>query len=611
MQPLISRSVTTERVFPPITPALYKPENDRSKLNPDQSMARTLVACPTPLTLSKHFRRRRNGRDFLTHALFTHRSAFESELAGEVQRADFFWEELYTELNFTDRQDVWSSLAQSLSNEQRQLETLSDPTELRSRFVDELLIDTHAAFFNGYVRNAAELDLNHRAWKHFYFVLQLLDWSGLGKDEKFQLIRAASEARLVLLETAERWQQVRDLCKLLLNYAPNPVVYEDRISNANLSQRINHHVKANNSGRTGVHNTLAAVRDLKQLIPAYPQDRSLYKRLAALHYDSAVQLNDIGEISYALLAAQQSVTTNPTNKEYAALLAQLTTTMNDIKERANGSPPPGPRYQGTGPYLRDLARSGFSLVEEYKASDEARVVFESARLAEALNLWRRIGLPKPSDRWPERACKLLDAVSSIFASRPANAREIAQSWQTWARGDRDLSEIQATEVCDFLRKKLVKRSPDERKPEVEAVFLEPASRSRKQKETALPFRTWLLSKRERRLKLQVAAAVVIFLVAGVVFLVDLRARSVRTASYQSILQGETNGNYLQVIDGAEAFLSHPLVMLADDRDAEVVKRYSEALVMWVARQPGEGTPEITTRVERYQQLVANGSGGGL
>ncbi|HEU4766347.1 MAG TPA: hypothetical protein VFS77_03205, partial [Pyrinomonadaceae bacterium] len=130
-------------------------------------------------------------------------------------------------------------------------------------------------------------------------------------------------------------------------------------------------------------------------------------------------------------------------------------------------------------------------------------------------------------------------------------------------------------------------------------------------ERAVPFQYWLLSGKGRRLKFQVAAAVILFVVVSSVFVIDMRARSVRTNSYQSILQGETNGNYLQVIDAAEAFLSHPLVMTADDRDAEVVKRYSEALVMWVARQPGEGSSEITTRVERYQQLVGNRSGGGL
>ena len=135
MQPFISRSVATERVFPPITPDLYKPGKSQAHLTSDQSLTRTLLASSAHLPLSSQLQRTRNARYFLNHALFTHRSAFESELAGELQRADYFWDELYAELKFSERQDVWPKLAQSLLADQPQLKTLGEPSVLRSRLV--------------------------------------------------------------------------------------------------------------------------------------------------------------------------------------------------------------------------------------------------------------------------------------------------------------------------------------------------------------------------------------------------------------------------------------------------------------------------------------------
>src|ERR1700741_919774 len=225
---LIARNVAAQRIFPPITRFFYECQ-EKETHTLDQKLAITLLASSAQLTgWDKYFKRKRIGRDCLNRALFLHRNAFELEWAGNFPRADFFWQELDAELTRLFKNDAtWRSLAESLASEQPGLEVLSDPANIRARFIEELLIDTHAAFFNGYATKTEQLTLESRAWKHLGYLSSALEWSALTADDKFRLIRTATEAEIKLLQEANRWKEVSARCQLLIRYCPDSLDFEE------------------------------------------------------------------------------------------------------------------------------------------------------------------------------------------------------------------------------------------------------------------------------------------------------------------------------------------------------------------------------------------------
>lgn len=442
--------------------------------------------------------------------------------------------------NIFDSETAWPTLAESLAAEHPGLEVLNDPVTLHAGFIDEVLLDTHAAFFNGYAQQADPLTLDSRAWKHFGYLMELLKWSDLTTADKYDLIREVAEAEIPLLQEAKRWKELTQLGQQLVSYCPDSVAYEELLWNTRLSEKIAYYLTAYGGGTTSLN---AAIEALEYLRKNNPLIFPIYEKLGSLQHDLAVDLAEQGFISTALVAAQKAVTFSPSDK-HVALLAQLTQLMQKTKKEAEEYDLRGLRFKNTGVYMLDEVRVGFRLLENYNNSDEPTQIAEALRAARAQTLGRNVGLPEPAERQKKSAVCLL---------KPATAAPSQQ----------------AAPSFDF----------------------------------------WLLSGRDLRLKIQAVAALVLLFVAGTIFIFDMYARHVRDASYQSVIQGSQTRNYLQVIEGAETFLSHPLIASGDIRDEEVIEHYNKALVLWVARQPGQINTDVSARVERYRQLVGNRNGG--
>lgn len=123
-------------------------------------------------------------------------------------------------------------------------------------------------------------------------------------------------------------------------------------------------------------------------------------------------------------------------------------------------------------------------------------------------------------------------------------------------------------------------------------------------EKRAPKRSPLLAELDLRVTLQVAVAVVLLSVAGVLLIRGAWARQTRDTSFRQMVDAAGRREYLSVIEAAEKFLTHmPLNGSRDAREEQVVSLYSEALVHWVAQQPGKLDAAATARVERYRQLV--------
>jgi hypothetical protein len=114
----------------------------------------------------------------------------------------------------------------------------------------------------------------------------------------------------------------------------------------------------------------------------------------------------------------------------------------------------------------------------------------------------------------------------------------------------------------------------------------------------------LLAELNMRVMLQVAVAVVLLSVAGVMLVRDVWARQTRDTAFRRMIDANGRREYLRAIEAAEKFLTQmPLNGSRDVREENVVSLYSEALVHWVAQQSGKLDPSALARVARYQQLV--------
>ncbi|HVG33779.1 MAG TPA: hypothetical protein VM911_11880 [Pyrinomonadaceae bacterium] len=121
-----------------------------------------------------------------------------------------------------------------------------------------------------------------------------------------------------------------------------------------------------------------------------------------------------------------------------------------------------------------------------------------------------------------------------------------------------------------------------------------------------PARASLLAELDMRVMLQVLVAFVLLLVAGGLLARDVWVRKARDTAFRQMVDANSRREYLHVIEGAEKFLSHaPLNGSRDAREADVISLYSEALVHWVAQQPGKLDSNALAHVSRYKQLVKN------
>jgi hypothetical protein len=554
--PIIARKESSaERIFPPITPSLYQSSASESKLTVAQSAAvKMLATAGEKLSLwQKYLGWGQDTSARLSHLLLTHRTAFQLEQAGQWRRADFFWQRLYAKLASTFQSDEdWQSLAASLAAQNPELEILADPLKLQASLIEELLIDTHAAFYNGQAESSAELTVNSRLWSHLDYILKILEISALSPQAKLDCVGVAAEARFSLLKKAGQRQQAIALCLLILKFAPEAIEWQERLTELAAFHFLDtDDAHRRTAGSAHSNETLQkGIEYIEYLRQTYSLNLKAYDVLSGLYSSVAVNLANAGHLSSALVAAQTALTFNPASDNAAQILSKLIEEMEQLKDLAQGmktevSTNPATRLNDAAISMLDEARLGFEPLERYKRSAEARRIEEAFEVAKAgVEKKRSDTLRQPGER--SRGFNKLAGYVPSLASRTAAAKQLGE-----------------------------------------------------------PFDYWLLSKKDLRLKLQTLAAVVLLSMTGAFALKDMRARRIREATYQHLLQASNEHDYKQVIEDAEAFLAHPMVAATDGRDGEVVNRYNEALVLWVARQSGATQADLATHLERYRQLTGN------
>lgn len=597
-------STSEDRLFPEISSAYSGSPNVDASLNPDQLAAVSLFgwAGEELSALQKYLGWGLDPRARMVGLLQLHRGAFSLEQAGQWQRADFFWRKLNKELASPPYgEEFWDSVATSLVTAHPEAKLLGAPGILHQRFFRELLIDSHAAFHNGYAQEASEY-AGQRAAQHLEYLRQIVELSPLNDRDKQTLRETAMWLHIETFVAANKWGQAIEVCRSLLALDRESLAYQNKLIDVLWQQVCNVPLT-----REHVERGLQQVETLRN---EFPFNETVYERLADLYYLHAQTLAAQGYLSSALVRVQYALVLNPASTVAAESMRELSEAMLSLISKAGEvrvalADNPTARLTQDGITFLDEAKAGFKPRDDYRDSVQARNAAATVAIAKARTLWHRMGLAEPADRWNARASKLLNAVNQIRTAAPPTSDLRAVAWREIARLDSDLNQLDEKVVCGFLQGEFQGEGDPREKISAGSPAKVPmlAATEPSPKQAGEPMDYWLMSRRDLRLKLQGVAAIVLLLVVGGLIFKDLRARSIRTATYHNILQAANDRQYLQVIQGAENFLSHPLVATDDARDAEVIKLYNEALVLWVARQPGSLNTEAENHVKRYRELV--------
>jgi hypothetical protein len=611
----VSAPLQTSRIFPPISAELYTLEFPVSSVTPDQRLGRAIISLS-----QKRFSRIELWRGWRLDAagkvgrlLLLQRMAIESEMAGQIKRADFFWCEAHVQLReLSTQNEVWSTLLQTLPEAQH-TSLQSAPERLFYAIARELFLETHHAFFCGLASTLDVPPADHRSYAHLDYMRDMIDLTDLSKAEQGELLAIATLKQIGAYQEVLRWKRAEQLSAVLLRRFPDLTSSQAAYANLIFIKTISN-LKNDSSEARSLRDAKKLQRGidrLKKLRRDYPHNMVMLELIGHMLYLRAIKLANGRHPAQALADVQAALTYAPDLTEALEARDKLEVMMQDLRVKlseaaAKIGEQPKAILSLKGLRMKREASQGFRLMDAFKHSEEARLVSEDAQAAQARRTWEEIGLG-PLERFDLRPLGLYNALQTIRQDHPAVDSDLPAAWQRLASDDPELSELDSSLVCAYLARRLFKQK-DELKPESilggmrsagEPPMLMPSSPPRRLKSE--PFSHWLFSHQNLWLKLQFVACIVLLTIACGLAVREYFNRSSRAVAYHEIYLAKDAQDFQRMIEEAEAFLSSP-IFGADPREDEVKALYSEALVRWVSSQIP--TPEQTDfHARRYRALV--------
>ncbi|MDJ0569112.1 MAG: hypothetical protein QNJ53_08680 [Pleurocapsa sp. MO_192.B19] len=633
----------SQRVFPPIQPDIYTTDDELTALTPDEQVTRKLIALA-----NKEFTRwevlvgwKLDVPSQIGHLLLQHKMAIEAELEGKWQRADFFWQQVQIEIKALSRKDnVWQYLVSVYAKEQGVL-FRGDPVQMRQRLVDELLIDTHCAFYNGRSQQIEKLTLGDRAFVHIDYIQKLLDLSALSDNSLLSVLGEPWEKRITLLKEANKWQQAIQCCQERLRYFPNRSDFQNELAEIHWLATLAKLREAKSSAhhRQNAKTLQAGIKALENCWQQHPYNLSIFEFLGSLYHLQAISLVNSEQFAEALVSIQKAVTYNPyldkafeTRDEIVQVMTQLQEQMRQLQQEIARKF--NARLNEEGQRLLTEVQKGFGPMNAYIESEQAKMTAEQFQMAQAVHLWQAIGLPEPPEGWQKeaqtvvmqgideqtvplessmswcrKALQLCEEVDKVLQQPPASQADIRDVWQSIVANKPDLADLDSSLICTFLERKLFGEEGEGDRVEVtppsdlsrEQPILTPISVKRQP--GAEPLLPWLFSPQDKRIKLQAIVAIALVLGAGGLRIQDRLRSSARETAYQEILAAEQIQDDLGLVQNAEVFFANSPLSGKDGRNDQVMELYTESLVRWYAQQ--EISPDASARkhLERYHQVM--------
>ena len=640
MNVLLAHTVDTPaRIFPRIAHDLYERPNRSERITPEQRAALKLIALATrPLSRRQRLSGwRLDAEGQCARLIYLHKMALAAECAGQWRRADDFWLFARDQLEALDHTPhSWETIVQlvategaraSLARSSTSAEAgtdgsdaaiLNSSIELRRRFVQEILIDTHCAFYNSHAQGADPLTLQSRAFAHVEYILHLLKFTKLSKSDLQTIIAPALETWLNSCEESKQWERALQVGTYLIEYLPDVVEYQDRMAKLVLAQALTDQQpdKAPKANLKHAEILQKSIDRLQRLLQQFPYNLTLYEALSHIHYQRAISLANGGQLSEAILSVQKALTYYPSYSQAKELRGALINMMSQLQARAQAIQSElarrhNARLTAEGARMINETKRGLQPVNAYIASEEAKKVSADYATAQWRHVWQAVGLEQPDDHWDEQAQALTTALSQIVNEPPASQGGLPDAWEKVAANQPELRTLDAARVCAFLARRLFSDEqavplPNARSPQISTqeppLISGAVSTAQRGHE---PFSLWLFSHHDKRIKLLAVAAVLAVFVIGGLTLQEFNLRFARDAGYNQMLEAAQRQDYAGVLVGAEAYLSNAPVSGPDERDSNVRDIYRKAFVRWFVGLEGQLDPQARAHIQRYQTLMVS------
>ena len=614
----IIRPPSVNRVFPLIDEKLFRDGAPPPTGSPDERAARKLLASAAkPNAWERLTRVRRNSSRRCATLLWLFAAAARAELAGLWQRADFFFDESAAEVSRLNRDtDAWAPIAAAL--EEPDAELAKHPGKLWERLVDEHLIDTHIALFNGYAGDQETLNPSDRAFAHVARLQALLPASSLSPAQRHALLQPPLERLTAAHENAKQWNEAIRTIEKLVALAPDEPRHEDRLVDLVFAKALADIKASDNETVNGQQADMlqGGIAALEKLRSRFADNARVYENLAVLRHVRGVKLANSGALTDALLEVRKALvllpsfsTAHETWKQLVEAVESLQQQVVEMETKIKSQP--NLTLNERGQQMRRVASTGFKEVAAYAESEEAAQLAAAATRARNRSLWRSIGLPEPASDWDKRAADLLVAMNKVAATQPAAREAIAAEWQKVRAADPELPVIDSGLVCRFLASRLLDEQvppapevqPSPAEGESSGLLLRPSERKRR---GGVPFSFWLTSPVDLSMKIGWATALLLVVVAATVHIGETRRLQRRAGAYAALSAATAIGDHRAALHAAEGFLQvHPSAK--DKREPEVSALAEESLVRWMTQQSGDATAADQRLIDRFRQLMSENS----
>lgn len=645
-----------ERVFPSISANLYSLNFDSANLTAEQQ-----AACKVLKLIEQKFSGSRlDVLGCFGQLLRYHQSAITSELASKWQRADFFWREMQVELKkLVQKLEVWQDLALAVAGHSDAV-IMNNPVKLRQLLLHELFIDTHRAFYNSLIQNVTKVSWNERAFVHIDYIQQLLELSVVDGEEVKNLLGESWQTRINACKESKKWQLAIKYCQQRLKYLPHNIYFQGELAEIHylvtLSKLMEENVELYYTKNAKY--LLKGIKKIEKYLKIYPYSLKIFELLSALYRLRAVNLAKNELLAQSLVCGEKAITYNPYFEKAVATRNELIEIMDQLQQRMNqllaqvtnnsqsssigsvlafslfllinplgtliSASDKSSQLNEKDQKLLAEAQQGFTPINAYIDSEEAKETKNAFWIAKAVHLWYQIGLPEPSYGWLESAkgkrekkttestsnlintaLQLQEAVQTLLQESPQAEEAIQLAWLKMIETAPDLADLDSTLICNYL-KNILFREEDEQTVLVTTStinmqatqILTPAST--KEKFSMEPFIPWVLSSQDKRIKIQAVLASILIFTFGYILMREKTTFTVRETAFQQILTASQLQNDEAVLKASKSFFQNASVFRKDGRVAEIKEVFTESFVRWFPQQSsGE---KLTRKQEEYLEL---------
>ena len=537
--------------------------------------------------------------DRVKRLFYLHRSAVEAEEAGNWKAADVYFFEVMAILKAAPAESgTWQALQEKLGT------SGVDLPELRQRVLEEVFIDAHCGFFNGYSQLQGLVKPDSRQFFHFDRIVELVDLVG-GGNRWIPLLASGFKDRIAACQEAKDWSRAVGYGDALLRRYPQEEAFVVLKANL-LFERALATLDKGDSEWAAARNAsalLSAITNLETLCSQYPDHALPYELIGHLKHIRAVNLANAGLPSDALLSNEESLVYWPIAKAESdrQVLSEMMrnmiqardTLLKEISQRPNTA------LNSKGLQMKKQADAGFGPANRFIESDRAKEIRGKSNTARLRGIWKRMGLTPPTDRLDELTEKLITAVVSVKEKTGGAAEEIEQGWAQVTQDNDDLSNIPASAVSRFLQGGTEETSSGPEKGDCPMLPILGGVAGKERE----PIGIWLFSRQDLFLKAQAAVAIVLLLTASVITLQQYMTRKAREVSWSQVEQAMMLNDDLRTMAACESFfLTSPPE--SDSRVIEGKELYRAAMVHWFARTSGDLDSASLKHLERYHQLSA-------